>query len=525
MANEEYQQIEKLCNAETFPLWKLQINIFFKSYALDEIVEGSVKIEQNDKEEVKKDWIRKDARAQKIIITTIDKKAIMYIINCKTSYDMYRKLRSIYERDSNQQICTLLQEFFNYTYNSGTDMATHISHLESLSHKLKSLNKTVDEAMVISKILATLPNQYGHFISAWESTMERERTLTNLTARLIAEEARLTTGDKNVVAFKSSEVRCYRCKCIGHVSKQCRTSEERIIKCFRCNKLGHIARYCPQQKIINNMSCKICKKTNHTEKDCFFRNTNNTKKMSFIVGEHNKNEEKQSWILDSGSSSHMANSKEAFDEIEEININIGTAKKSTSLEAKGVGTIKLIECSLKKVLYVPDLSKNLLSVSAITENGGEVKFRRNKVVILKNNKKILEGVKNDQGLYNVYFENNIDKYKTFLTQKIEAVKWHQRLGHLGYNNMKRLLSITKGMNITNKEIEKLDKVCEICLRARQLRFPFKTERSRASRPLEIIHTDVLGPIDPMTWNGKRYVVTMLDDYTHFLMVYVIEHKK
>lgn len=43
-----------------------------------------------------------------------------------------------------------------------------------------------------------------------------------------------------------------------------------------------------------------------------------------------------------------------------------------------LGHYEAEECILTNVPYVPDLSKNLLSVNAIT-NAGEVKFWKNKV--------------------------------------------------------------------------------------------------------------------------------------------------
>ena len=36
----------------------------------------------------------------------------------------------------------------------------------------------------------TLPEEYNHFVSAWESTSAEEKTIDNLTARLIMEETR-----------------------------------------------------------------------------------------------------------------------------------------------------------------------------------------------------------------------------------------------------------------------------------------------------------------------------------------------
>jgi len=59
---------------------------------------------------------------------------------------------------------------------------------------------------------------------------------------------------------------------------------------------------------------------------------------------------------------------------------------------------------------------------------------------------------------------------------------------------------------------------------RQNRLKFSETRSRAKRPLELIHTDVCGPIDPTTWNNKKYFITFLDDYTHYTLVYLLENK-
>lgn len=111
-----------------------------------------------------------------------------------------------------------------------------------------------------------------------------------------------------------------------------------------------------------------------------------------------------------------------------------------------------------------------------------------------------------------------------LTQENEEIlKWHQKLGHLRKENMKKLLTMSEGMKITDKSLNILNDACEVCLKAKQTRIPFGEKRTRAKRPLEIIHTDVCGPIDPPTWN-KKYILTFIDDFTHFVMVYVIEGK-
>lgn len=63
-----------------------------------------------------------------------------------------------------------------------------------------------------------------------------------------------------------------------------------------------------------------------------------------------------------------------------------------------------------------------------------------------------------------------------------------------------------------------------CIQANHTRIPFGEQRKRATRPLEIIHTDVCGPIIPETWDKYRYFVTFLDDYTNFATIYLMEGK-
>jgi hypothetical protein len=70
----------------------------------------------------------------------------------------------------------------------------------------------------------------------------------------------------------------------------------------------------------------------------------------------------------------------------------------------------------------------------------------------------------------------------------------------------------------------LDQICEVCIKAKQTRYPFKTKRLRAETSLQIIHTDLCGPIEPKTWDNKSYFLTFLDDYTHYSMVYLLNNK-
>jgi hypothetical protein len=78
--------------------------------------------------------------------------------------------------------------------NTDNNIAIHISKLESLSRKLNQLGESISDSMLMTKILMTLPENYKHFYSAWDSIPIVDKTLSNLSSRLTVEETRQTQG-------------------------------------------------------------------------------------------------------------------------------------------------------------------------------------------------------------------------------------------------------------------------------------------------------------------------------------------
>ncbi|KAF2347866.1 Integrase catalytic core [Trinorchestia longiramus] len=102
--------------------------------------------------------------------------------------------------------------------------------------------------------------------------------------------------------------------------------------------------------------------------------------------------------------------------------------------------------------------------------------------------------------------------------------WHKRFCHLGFDNLKKLksLDLVRGFDCSlgNENI-----FCENCCDGKSHRLPFsRVDQRKVRKPLELIHSDVCGKINPSSLGGGSYFVTFIDDYSRYTLVYIIKNK-
>ena len=96
--------------------------------------------------------------------------------------------------------------------------------------------------------------------------------------------------------------------------------------------------------------------------------------------------------------------------------------------------------------------------------------------------------------------------------KDENWLWHLRFGHLNFGGLNLLNR--KGMVRGLPLIEKPDSLCEGFILGKQHRESFPSGKSiREKSPLEIVHSDVCGPMQTPSLDNNHYILTFIDDFT------------
>ncbi|CAH2100913.1 unnamed protein product [Euphydryas editha] len=276
------------------------------------------------------------------------------------------------------------------------------------------------------------------------------------------------------------------------------STRTKIIRCYKCKQTGHFKNRCP-----------------HTEK---------TKTNAFSVF-LTKGFSQSDWHLDSGVSTHLVSNKNLLSnvcyqpKIKEIivaNKTIVPVECSGDLQITTCFGSKNHEINVNNVLYVPNLTTNLLSVSRITTNGNRVEFDQHGCSIYNPQNDCIGIAKLENGVYKL----NVKTEQVFAASvKVSSTTWHRRLAHINATDMQKLKNgVVEGVNFSDKcDISKNS--CTVCCEGKQTRLPFPHSANKSSGVLELVHTDLCGPMENLSLGKARYFLLFVDDFSRMCTVY------
>ncbi|CAJ2653255.1 unnamed protein product, partial [Trifolium pratense] len=331
----------------------------------------------------------------------------------------------------------------------------------------------------------------------------------------------------------------------GNSSRNFVSKKDDQKNCFNCKKPGHFIADCPE------MSAKDKSKRYSSKKQQFKSKLRKSLMATFeeLSSEEEVEEEEEANLalmastdsdadsddesesesdsevtdevyLDSGCSRHMTGDKQLFSKLtmkEGGSVGFGGNQKGKII---GTGTVGNSSLSINDVWLVDGLKHNLLSISQFCDNGYVVIFNKESCTVTKqsDNSIIFKGLRKN----NVYKINlsdlNEQKVMCLLTLSEEKWIWHKRLGHANWRLISKLskLDLVRGLPKIKYHSNTL---CGSCQKGKITKSSFKPKNIvSTSRPLELLHIDLFGPVQTASINGKKYGLVIVDDYSRWTWV-------
>lgn len=149
-----------------------------------------------------------------------------------------------------------------------------------------------------------------------------------------------------------------------------------------------------------------------------------------------------------------------------------------------------------------------------------MQFKNRKCKIL--NRTRLEIAIDNQTKGNIFHLNN--NYKAYLIAHIdESWLWHKRLCHVNFDCILKISS-TKAVRDLPMIVKPHNLVCKECQMGKKFRRNFKSILEKYNSILDLIHTNLCGPTRTKSFQGDKYFMLIIDDYSRMCWVTFLNEK-
>ena len=436
-------------------------------------------------------------------------------------------LRNHYMGKSKPRVLALYTELTSLQKAQDECITDYVLRAETAAASLKSAGETVSDSLLIAMVLKGLPVEYKTFsaiVSQRDDKIQFQEFKVALRSYEETERSHMPPqiGEDNVMNCKqkhsasNGHITCYSCGQPGHKSSECRIKEQR--------------------KKINHRWCRHCKSKTHNTDVCRKKDTAKTvsddkrgASFAFKVTVDSLNVTREnSLLVDTGATAHILNDKSKFlhfdDDFKPENHYIELADGSRAcgvVSARGRAQVTLhdvggvpYEVFLEDALYIPSYKQNIFSVQSAVYRGNSIHLTPDSAELSTPGDTKFAMKKYGKLYYLNYADSSNGAHS--------AETWHKILGHCNMHDVFKLENVVEGMKITTKPKGKPE--CDTCVKGKMSQFRNREPDSRATAPLELVHTDLAGPVTPGSRDGHNYAMVFVDDFSGAFGVYFLKNK-
>ena len=501
-------------NGANYPTWKLQCRMALVRDGLWGIVSGTETAPAEGGDGRSKFLARRD-RALATIILAIEPSLLYLIGDAEDPVAVWGKLQNQFQKKSWANKLALQCRLHLLQLKDGESVQGHIKAMTELFNELAIVGDAIEEEDRVVYLLASLPDSFNTLVTALEANEDVPK-MEVVTEWLLHAERK----QKEKSSPDSREEKAMMTK---------RQFKDRGPQCHYCKKYGHI-----QKKFTKRIKAEE-EKVKQGGSETVGDKSPKGKKVG-LVTRHvlGVSQPAHDWIVDSGATCHICNSKELFEDFHPLSepqkVALGDGH---TLEAVGTGAVEVkLELPgggsrigrLNEVLYVPTLAYNLLSVSKAIEAGKTVTFGKTQGEVIDGEGEVVAVASKAGNLYYLKCEPLKNEQINSARHQSKENLWHRIFGHLGVRNL-CMLKKDGMVNGIDYDVSKEIDFCESCVSGKIHRSSFpKSGRERAEESLGLVHSDVCGKISSPSLSQADYFIVFVDDKIHYVWIYVVKHK-
>ena len=486
------------------------MKMFLIGKDLWDIVNGSEILDEDATAEEKRKFKKRDNMALASVCLSVSSNLQIYVRSAETGKEAWDCLTKHFQQKTLSRKIHLRRKLYSAKLARDGDMIEHINSVKTIAEHLEAIGDPIAEHDLVIILISSLTEEFNFLITALETIGEDNLTWDYVRDRLIHEAEK----KKGSASSSSGNDALFTKK------------KSRDFTCHYCKGKNHYARDCYKKKRDEGAAKQKANLVNQ-------QTSSKTKSSEFALKSANKPTGNEWWI-DSGASQHMTYDRKSIEDFEKFEkpLCIQLADNSC-LYSYGKGNIYLtllngnekVNIVLNDVLFVPKLQNKLFSLPTATNRGATMEFTGKSCGIAINGKRYEIGHKHGK----LYKLNTVtDSGETCcmgISEKDSLELWHQRYGHLGYEALKSLAKKNSVNGLGIDATEPSGKPCEGCAFGKQHRNSFpKRSNTETKQPLELIHSDVCGPMSTDSVGGSKYYVTFIDDYTRYTVLYTMKSK-
>lgn len=538
--------------------WSEIMENFFRSKGLWNTIEVGVEepssttvltAEQTQQlEEVKKN----DHKVKHYLYQSIDRVTFEQILDRKTSKIIWESMKRKFggnERVKKSLLQKLRRDFEVLEMKESESVKEYFTRVLAVTNQMRSNGEIMNDAKVVEKILRTLSEKFMYVVVSIEESKEIENIhLDELQSSLTVHEQKFKKVDKTddqVLKVTHSGTSSYRGR--GTMSRgrgfngrgrgRGRGRDKSTVECYRCHRLGHFQNECPTWDEEANYAdfddkeeMLLMAYIEEEDEEIDASSETNAERLLMTYAGKNENIRRRAWFLDSGCSNHMSGDRELFSQMNENfkhSVKLGNDRK---MEVVGKGNVKLMlynaNYTISDVYFIPELKNNLLSLGQLQEKDLTIIIQKGVCKIFHDERGLIALSKMSSNRMFMLFDQTEDssQQRCMQTTTEDTPKlWHERYGHLSHTGMRTLQSKEIVRGLPSFDTQKF--TCSDCLIGKQSRSPIPKKSSwRAKEVLELVHSDICGPISHATTSDVRYVLCFIDDYSRKGWAYFLKEK-